>query len=67
MSVQGLKLIGGPNVDQLAAINQLAGQSRLPGFLYGVWDPVDFHVESYFTNCSIEALAATRILATLTA
>jgi hypothetical protein len=67
VSVLGLKLIGGPNKDQLTAIRQLATQSQLPGFLYGVWDPIDFHVESYFTDCSMEALSASKVVAALSA
>ncbi len=63
----GVKLIGLPNIDMLAAINQLAIQSRLPGFLYGFWDAQDYHVETYFSDCTVECLQVRQQLAAIAA
>lgn len=44
-----IKVTGTPNVDLLAAIDQLTRQRKQPGFVFGVTDTNDYSVTSYFS------------------
>lgn len=60
MIVQGLKLTSGPNSSMLEGMAILSAQQKLPGCIFGVVDPIDYHVVTYFYGGSVERLRKER-------
>ena len=55
MARASFKLIGTKNSGPVAGRRQLIQLSQSPGFLFGMVDQIDYHVECYFA-CTSERL-----------